>query len=242
MPDRDVLARRRLLRLSLALPASWLLAACTGAVGRPPGAPGEAASPVLRLATATTGGETPANAVPATATATIMPAGTAVSLAPTPACPLNSAVTIAQTEGPYFKPNSPERSSLLEAGVTGTQLVLSGFVQTRDCRPVARALLDFWQADAQGAYDNMGFRLRGHLFTDAQGRYQLTTIVPGLYPGRTRHIHVKVQAPGGPILTTQLYFPNEPRNSSDSIFNPALLMAIQDTAEGKVGRFDFVLA
>jgi N-hydroxyarylamine O-acetyltransferase len=41
------------------------------------------------------------------------------------------------------------------------------------------------------------------------------TVVPGLYPGRTRHIHVKVQRPGGSILTTQLYVPDEPRNATD---------------------------
>jgi protocatechuate 3,4-dioxygenase beta subunit len=64
--------------------------------------------------------------------------------------------------------------------------------------------LDFWQADVNGAYDNVGFRFRGHQFTNAQGAFALTTIVPGLYPGRTRHIHVKMQAPGRPVLTTQL--------------------------------------
>ncbi|MGH3322486.1 MAG: hypothetical protein ACRDN9_20380, partial [Streptosporangiaceae bacterium] len=46
------------------------------------------------------------------------------------------------------------------------------------------------------------------------------TIVPGLYPGRTRHVHVKAQAPYEPILTTQLYFPGEPRNRTDPLFNP----------------------
>ena len=69
---------------------------------------------------------------------------------------------------------------------------------------VARALLDVWHADDRGGYDTAGFRLRGHQFTDGSGRFELETIVPGLYPGRTRHIHVKVQAPNGPILTTQL--------------------------------------
>jgi protocatechuate 3,4-dioxygenase beta subunit len=63
----------------------------------------------------------------------------------------------------------------------------------------------------------------------------------GLYPGRTRHFHVKVQAPNRPVLTTQLYFPGEPRNARDGIFNPALLMAIQDSAGGKVAAFNFVL-
>ena len=66
--------------------------------------------------------------------------------------------------------------------------------------------------------------------------------MPGLYPGRTRHIHVKVQAPNGPILTTQLYFPNEARNATDGIFSSALLMNVQDASGGRTGTFDFVLA
>lgn len=65
--------------------------------------------------------------------------------------------------------------------------------------------------------------------------------MPGLYPGRTRHSHVKVQAPGGPVLTTQLYFPDEPRNQTDRIFRPELLLDVQDGADGRQARFDFVL-
>ena len=93
-------------------------------------------------------------------------------------------------EGPYFKPDSPERSDL-RSGVSGTRLLLSGTVVTTACQPVGRALVDLWQADDAGEYDNSGFRLRGHVFTDDQGRYQFDTVVPGLYPGRTRHLHVK---------------------------------------------------
>jgi protocatechuate 3,4-dioxygenase beta subunit len=165
----------------------------------------------------------------------------APALQPTPACADTDDATPRQTEGPYYKRRSPERTSLREPGVTGTNLVLTGYVLSRRCQPVAGALLDFWQADDQGQYDNAGYRCRGHQFTDEAGRYRLETIVPGLYPGRTRHFHVKVQAPNRPILTTQLYFPGEPRNARDGIFNPALLMAIQDAADGKVARFNFVL-
>jgi protocatechuate 3,4-dioxygenase beta subunit len=125
--------------------------------------------------------------------------------------------------------------------MAGTRLTVSGRVLTRDCRPVAAALLDFWQADAAGAYVNAGYRLRGHQFTDEVGRYALETVVPGLYPGRTRHLHVKVQAPNQPALTTQLYFPREARNARDGLFHTALLMAIEDTADGQAGTFDFVL-
>ena len=132
--------------------------------------------------------------------------------------------TPAQTEGPYFKPSSPERRTLAEPGQVGTPLTITGRVVTPACSPIAGALLDFWQADHNGQYDTAGFRLRGHQYTDRDGRFSVTTIVPGLYTGRTRHLHVKAQAPNHPPLTTQLYFPGEPRNTRDSLFTPALLL------------------
>lgn len=159
----------------------------------------------------------------------------------TPACHDGDEPTIEQTEGPYFKPNSPERTDLVTPGTQGTRLTVTGYVFGRACLPVNRALLDFWQADVNGAYDNTGFTFRGHQYTDAQGAFRLSTIVPGLYPGRTRHIHVKVQAPGRPILTTQLYFPNEPRNNTDTIFDARLLMTVRDNGSAKEAAFDFVL-
>jgi protocatechuate 3,4-dioxygenase beta subunit len=113
-------------------------------------------------------------------------------------------------------------------------------VRSTQCKPVPRAVVDFWHADASGAYDNTGYKLRGHQFTDDQGRYRLETILPGLYPGRTRHFHVRVQAPGRPVLTTQLYFPGEADNKRDSIFNPKLVISFRDSAS-KVAAFDFVL-
>jgi protocatechuate 3,4-dioxygenase beta subunit len=164
----------------------------------------------------------------------------AMPLVPTPACgdDDDDDPTPRQTEGPYFTPNSPKRTSLLEAGMAGTPLIVTGTVLTRGCRPVANALVDFWQCDDDGNYDNAGYRLRGHQFSDAKGVYRLETIVPGLYPGRTRHIHVKVQAPRQPILTTQLYFPDERRNDRDRIFNRELLLRMADARQA---RFDFVL-
>ncbi|MGH7333928.1 MAG: twin-arginine translocation signal domain-containing protein [Candidatus Rokuibacteriota bacterium] len=163
------------------------------------------------------------------------------ALRPTSACGAPAPPTVAQTEGPYFKPRSPLRTSLLEPGVSGSRIVVSGTVLSTDCRPVPRALLDFWQADDGGGYDNVGFRLRGHQFSGDGGEYRLETVVPGLYPGRTRHIHVKVQAPHQPILTTQLYFPGEQSNASDFIFNPALVVRVDGTGSARVATFDFVL-
>ena len=54
-------------------------------------------------------------------------------------------------------------------------------------------------------------------------------------------LHIKVQKPDGRIITTQLYFPDDPLNRRDGLFDPRLLMRIMDTAGGQFGRFDFVV-
>ena len=162
-------------------------------------------------------------------------------LAPTPACHDGDEPTIRQGEGPFFKPKSPERSDLREPGAGGRPFELSGFVLTRRCRPLGGAVVDLWHADDKGEYDNTGFRYRGHVTTGPDGAFRFRTIAPAVYPGRTRHYHVKVQAPGSHLLTTQLYFPNEPANQRDGLFQRALLMRVANTGEGPAGRFDFVL-
>ena len=153
-------------------------------------------------------------------------------------------LTVAETEGPYFKTNSPERTSLIaDSTIQGTVLTITGQVLSQTGQPVANAMLDFWQANASGAYDNSGYTLRGHQYTDANGYYTLTTIQPGLYPGRTVHIHVKVQAPDGPLLTTQLFFPGVAQNSRDSIYDPSLLLNVASNADGtQAATFNFVVA
>ncbi len=214
-----------------------------GTTGRPPA---DGADPrhlsrktVLRAALAA-GVALPAAlmGVPALAR-TVGPDGGPLDL--TPECDDGDDPTPPQMEGPYFKPNSPRRTSLVDAGTPGTRLTVTGYVFGLACQPLGNVLLDFWQADVNGVYDNTGFRFRGHQFTDAGGAFTLTTIVPGLYPGRTRHLHVKVQAPGRPVLTTQLYFPGEPRNNTDSLFDPRLLMVVRNVTGGREATFDFVL-
>src|SRR5215470_20450963 len=81
----------------------------------------------------------------------------------TPACHDGDEPTLAQTEGPFFKPRSPERADLIEPGIKGRPIILAGQVLDRACRPLARALVDLWHADDRGDYDNSGFRLRGHV-------------------------------------------------------------------------------
>lgn len=203
---------KRLILLSL------LLAACTGAPAGTTAAGPAGPSPA-----------TPAARVTAIPTATPVTAGAPTStavIAIGPSCRAPATPTTASTEGPYFKAGSPQKDSLVTADMAGTRLTLFAFVLARSCAPVAGAKVDIWQADANGSYDNTGYTLRGHVFTDAQGRFQMQTIVPGRYPGRTPHIHVKVEPPGGPMLTTQLYMPNEASNASDGIFRPELTVSL----------------
>ena len=165
------------------------------------------------------------------------------ALSPTPACHDGEMPTRPQIEGPFFKPASPLRADLREPGIVGRPIELAGYVLTRACRPVAGALIELWHADDGGEYDNKGFHLRGHLFADAKGHYAFRTIMPGLYPGRTRHFHVKVQAAAeSPVLTTQLYFPDEPRNREDDFFHPELVMQVAASDDALRARFDVVLA
>jgi protocatechuate 3,4-dioxygenase beta subunit len=167
--------------------------------------------------------------------------GLSQELQPTPACNDADEPTLTQTEGPFFKPRSPQRSDLREPGKSAKAVELAGLVLTRRCKPVAGALVDLWHADEKGDYDNRGFRYRGHQFTDANGAFRFRTIEPAVYPGRTRHYHVKVQPKGGRILTTQLYFPGEAANARDGLFRKELLMRMASTSDGSSARFDFVL-
>ena len=163
----------------------------------------------------------------------------AAAQAAAPAC---GSATRPQTEGPFYKAGAPRRTSLVEPGMTGERVVVTGRVLTAGCDPIPGAILDVWHADAHGHYDNTGYRLRGRLAADDAGRYRFETIVPAAYVGRTRHFHVKVEAPGRPALTTQLYFPGEPGNARDGIFDPALVMRVRESPQGKVAEFDIVLA
>lgn len=105
--------------------------------------------------------------------------------------------TRADSEGPFYKPGAPERTS------TGEGLVVSGrLLGAPDCRPLSGGRIEWWHADASGRYDDAH---RGSMKADADGNYRYSTDVPGKYPGRPLHIHVKAFADGYKALTTQLY-------------------------------------
>jgi protocatechuate 3,4-dioxygenase beta subunit len=146
------------------------------------------------------------------------------------------------TEGPYYTANSPEKKKLYEEDVQGEKVTVTGYVLDLDCKPIANAWIDFWQADGDGNYDNEGYTLRGHQYTDQSGKYTLETVIPGEYPGRTPHIHFKIQASEtAPIITSQLYLPDAERNATDAIFDERLVMDIQDTPSGKVATYNIVV-
>jgi protocatechuate 3,4-dioxygenase beta subunit len=235
----------RYLLSGFSLLAVWLLASCGPANTPQSAAPSLASTESAAVAQPATQALPPTSQPPEMASTNSapspMPLAPTGTFVPTPDCANPALLTPAMTEGPYYKTGSPERASLIEPGMDGTRLWLSGYVLTSDCQPVAHAWLDFWQANARGRYDNNGYTLRGHEFTDESGYYRLETIVPGLYPGRTEHIHVKVQGPGGPVLTTQLFSPGVAQNKNDSIYSDQLLLAMQETPDGFLAVFNFVV-
>jgi catechol 1,2-dioxygenase len=169
---------------------------------------------------------------------------------PPPAC----STTEPNIEGPYYRADAPFRADLVEADVHGTSLVVGGRVLSADCRsPLAGAVLDVWQADGDGHYDNDGtmhlpkdrFRLRGKLRTDDGGAFSVRTVWPGRYLNgrvyRPSHVHVKVSAAGHRPLTTQLYFPGDPYNDVDPFIRRSLIMDVSRDGSGQRAHYDFVL-
>jgi hypothetical protein len=146
-----------------------------------------------------------------------------------------------EIEGPYFRLGAPMRSNLLEPG-DKPEIVLSGRVLTPKGKPIAGAVVNFWSSDGHGNYDMAGYRYNGYVLTDADGRYQVTTIIPGCYQPRVaKHIHVRVQGVSSPI-TTQLYIEGEPGNTDDDFYHPDLLVPCTIGEDGvKHGSFDFVI-
>lgn len=162
-------------------------------------------------------------------------------LAATPEC-------AEQTEegplGPMYKPGAPEKSDFVEADMPASwaRLTLEGRVLTTRCAEIAGSVLDVWQADSEGEYDLVGYRLRGKLRSAHNGRYQLRTILPGAYPLRAPHIHFIVTAPGFVDLTTQLYLYGHPANADDPWYSDALAIKPHPYGvHGVIARFDFVL-
>ncbi len=211
------------MRLVAATILSVLIAGCAGTSAVAPSTSPVATSTVT------------ASSAPASSAATATQATTAAI-----ACTAPAAALVELTEGPYYKANPPQNATLRTSGVAGTALTLTGYVVSTSCRPIAGAKLDFWQADGNGTYDNSGYTLRGWQLTDANGAYRLETVIPGLYPGRTEHIHFKVTV-NGKTYTSQLFFPGVSQNEGDSIYSSRMLVTLNTAASPATGTFTFVV-
>jgi protocatechuate 3,4-dioxygenase beta subunit len=122
---------------------------------------------------------------------------------------------------------------------------LSGRVLDTLFNPVPGALVDIWHADRMGRYDDDGFRFRGRLRTDAEGRFSLRTIKPLHYCAfgekRPAHLHVKIIIAAREVLTTQLFFEGDPWNREDPFFRPALVMSTSPKGDGLDCWFEFII-
>jgi protocatechuate 3,4-dioxygenase beta subunit len=157
-------------------------------------------------------------------------------------------LTVPTVQGPYYKEGSPiKEGEEFAKGIEGEKLVVTGKVLgSINCNPVNNAILDFWQADSKGQYDNEGFNLRGKIISDENGNYRLDTILPASYSEgnitRPAHIHVKAwipENPGNPALVTQIYFEGDP--NMDIFVKEPLIMKIVDKNGTKFANFNFVL-
>lgn len=173
-----------------------------------------------------------------------------------------------QTAGPFYPTELPAEHDWDLVRVTGRaaqamgQVIhLSGRVLAADGTPLAGALVEVWQCDANGIYHHPADRQQGRdgnfqgygrTLTDADGRYRFRTIRPVAYSGRTPHVHFAVAAPGRSRLVTQMYLEGEPGNGRDFIFTRlsqeqrAAVSVRLEPADGievdsLAGRFDIVL-
>lgn len=170
----------------------------------------------------------------------------ASGLPATPACTDPDEPTVSQDEGPFYTPNTPLRSDFRLPDSRGRPLVLRGRVVDERCQPIPNAVVEMWHVNEYAIYDNLDYDYRGHLFTAADGSFEVRTIVPVAYQfavlWRVPHIHVKVQGPNTRLLTTQLYFP-DPTGATDHVqVNPELRVSLQPgDGDSLVGVFRFVL-
>lgn len=158
------------------------------------------------------------------------------------------------SEGPYYRAGAPFRTAIAE-GVEGEPLVVTGrVVAGPDCEPVANAVLDVWQADANGKYDvnltaadRAAYRLRGKVRTTEDGTFRFETIRPAPYPigggVRPAHIHVIVSAEGQPSVVTELFFEGDPHLASDPVAHvrPDLVHAVAQRDGALRLEHEFVL-
>ena len=150
--------------------------------------------------------------------------------------------TLTERTGPVFGhslilPADHDLTAHHQGDPVGERIFVHGRVLDEDGRPVRGALVEIWQANAAGRYrhkvDNHNapldpnFAGSGRTLTDDEGRYWFKTIKPGPYPWGNHHnawrpSHIHFSLFGAGILSrlvTQMYFPGDPLQPLDPIFN-----------------------
>ncbi|CAG1017401.1 protocatechuate 3,4-dioxygenase, beta subunit [Burkholderiaceae bacterium] len=179
--------------------------------------------------------------------------------APAPQCRLACGPTGSATAGPFYVTNAPETVDINTAKAAGKPMRIGGTVYREDgVTPVPGARVEIWHADAAGAYHPHGsgdisryrrgdINLRGATRTDVAGRFAFTSIVPGQYGSRRRHIHWRISAPGHVPVTTQSYWVEERGTAIEKADRTDLgaedcrWVAFKDEQGTAAGTFDVVL-
>ncbi len=174
--------------------------------------------------------------------------------------------TPSQTVGPFFKPAliRSGQESLITSESRGERVTIEGRVLDGDAAGVSDAMIELWQANADGRYEHPddsqekildpNFHGFGRAATDERGRFRFYTIKPGPVPGsgnilQAPHISVSIFARGLlKRLVTRIYFPDEPRNAADVVLNAVaperrstLVARIESAERPALLRFDIIL-
>jgi len=151
-------------------------------------------------------------------------------------------------EGPFWIPGVPIRTEYDLYGDRGASLTISGQVTDLNCVPIPGAIVEIWQANPEGVYDNASSekRYRGQMAADESGRYSFHTLKPGLYLNgpkyRPSHIHIKIWVGGSHKKTTQLYFEGDPHIEGDEFVVDGLILPLSGSeTAGFTGTYDFAV-
>lgn len=198
----------------------------------------------------------------------VMLFGGALLASPAYAARQDCRVTESDILGPFYRFGAPFQTRLASPDEPGDRLILNGTVFSSDCEtPLPGALIEVWQANNAGIYDTTKpgnfteastFHLRGLLYTNEKGQYEIETIVPGRYPvppnlpglekyaGLTRpaHIHFRVMESLHVPLTMQLYFKGDPFLANDpwAGHKQTLAIDLEEDSKFRRGVFDIVLS
>ena len=145
--------------------------------------------------------------------------------------------------GPFYRPGASElpMGATISQDGRGEPAVVTGRVLSTDGTPIPNALLDVWETNENGLYEQQDpnqpdMNLRGKFRTDSEGRYCFVGIKPvsypipddgpvgqllralGRHPYRPAHIHLLISAEGFTPVTTHMFVKGDPYLDSDAVF------------------------